>query len=133
MLIGDEETPNTEPLAGHDLRMSALREAAETLVHPIGILGLVGQACFFSRFLLQWIVSERRGRSTMPVLFWYFSIVGSILVLIYALWKRDPVFVLGQSVGMVVYIRNLALIRRSSRAGSPEPVDSVISRPSESR
>jgi lipid-A-disaccharide synthase-like uncharacterized protein len=133
MLVGDEETPNPEAVPGHDLRMSALREAAETLVHPIGILGLVGQACFFSRFLLQWIVSERRGQSTMPVLFWYFSIVGSILVLIYALWKRDPVFVLGQSVGMVVYIRNLALIRRSSRAGSAESADSALSRPSESR
>jgi lipid-A-disaccharide synthase-like uncharacterized protein len=87
-----------------------MRSLFEFLVHPIALLGLIGQACFFSRFLVQWVASERQRRSVVPTAFWYLSIIGGLLVLIYALWRRDPIFILGQSVGLVVYTRNLILI-----------------------
>lgn len=75
-------------------------------------IGFLGQACFFSRFLVQWIASERAGRSLIPRAFWYFSIAGGAIILSYALWRRDPVFILGQSMGVFVYLRNLVLLRR---------------------
>lgn len=78
-------------------------------------IGFVGQACFFTRFLVQWVVSERRGRSVVPRSFWYFSIAGSLIVLSYAIWRRDPVFIAGQSMGLVVYVRNLVLLGREAR------------------
>jgi lipid-A-disaccharide synthase-like uncharacterized protein len=76
-------------------------------------LGLVGQGMFFSRFAVQWIASERRGESHVPVAFWWLSLLGSLLTLGYALHRRDPVFVLGQAFGWLVYTRNLALIHRA--------------------
>jgi lipid-A-disaccharide synthase-like uncharacterized protein len=82
----------------------------------IGI-GVAGQACFFMRFFVQWIASERAGRSVVPVAFWYLSISGGLVILAYAIWRRDPVFILGQSTGLFIYLRNLTLIRRQ-RAGS---------------
>ncbi len=75
-------------------------------------VGLLGQALFFSRVLVQWIASERRGRSVVPPSFWVLSLGGSLLLLAYALQQRDPVFVLGQSMGFLVYARNLVLIAR---------------------
>jgi lipid-A-disaccharide synthase-like uncharacterized protein len=83
----------------------------------IGV-GLVGQVLFGSRMLLQWIVSEREGRSIVPVAFWYISIAGSLVLLSYAVHREDPVFILGQSVGSFVYFRNLYLIRRERRASA---------------
>lgn len=76
------------------------------------LFGLVGQAAFFMRFLVQWIASERARRSIIPVAFWYFSLVGSAILLVYAVYREDPVFILGQSVDSVIYIRNLILIKR---------------------
>ncbi|HYO46848.1 MAG TPA: lipid-A-disaccharide synthase N-terminal domain-containing protein [Gemmatimonadota bacterium] len=76
------------------------------------VVGFLGQACFFSRFLVQWMASERAGRSLVPRAFWYLSIAGGMIVLTYAIWRRDPVFILGQSVGLFVYLRNLILLRR---------------------
>jgi lipid-A-disaccharide synthase-like uncharacterized protein len=76
------------------------------------VIGFLGQACFFSRFLVQWMASERAGRSLVPRAFWYLSIAGGTIVLSYAIWRRDPVFILGQSVGLFVYLRNLILLRR---------------------
>jgi lipid-A-disaccharide synthase-like uncharacterized protein len=76
------------------------------------VIGFLGQACFFSRFLVQWMASERAGRSLVPRAFWYLSIAGGTIVLSYAIWRRDPVFILGQSVGLLVYLRNLVLLRR---------------------
>lgn len=76
------------------------------------VVGFLGQACFFSRFLVQWMASERAGRSLVPRAFWYLSIAGGMIVLTYAIWRRDPVFILGQSVGLFVYLRNLVLLRR---------------------
>lgn len=77
-------------------------------------LGLAGQTCFFTRFLVQWIASERAGRSIVPKAFWYLSIGGSLIILSYALYRRDPVFILGQSVGLIVYTRNLVLLKREA-------------------
>jgi lipid-A-disaccharide synthase-like uncharacterized protein len=80
------------------------------------VLGFVAQALFSARFILQWIASERAGKSVMPVVFWYLSISGSVLLLAYAIYRRDPVFILGQSAGLIVYFRNLYLIGREKRS-----------------
>ena len=74
------------------------------------ILGLVAQFFFFSRFLVQWIVSEIKKESVIPVAFWYLSIIGGLLLLIYSIKRRDPIFILGQSMGALIYSRNLYLI-----------------------
>jgi lipid-A-disaccharide synthase-like uncharacterized protein len=75
-------------------------------------IGLLGQASFSMRFLVQWIASERRKESVIPVSFWFFSIGGGLTLLIYAIYRMDPVFIIGQGAGLVVYLRNLYLIRR---------------------
>ena len=75
-------------------------------------LGLLGQAVFSGRFFVQWLASERAGRSVVPPMFWYLSIVGSVILLVYAIDKKDPVFILGQSAGFIIYLRNLHLLRR---------------------
>lgn len=80
------------------------------------VIGFLGQALFGSRFLVQWIASERRRRSIVPVAFWYLSIAGSALLLAYALHRRDPVFVVGQLTGSFIYTRNLYFIWRSRGA-----------------
>ncbi len=82
------------------------------------VIGFVGQALFGMRFLIQWIISEKRGESVIPLPFWYFSIGGSIILLSYAIHKQDPVFILGQSLGSMIYIRNLILISRKKKATS---------------
>ncbi len=71
------------------------------------VIGFAGQALFFSRFLVQWLVSERRGESVVPKAFWFLSIGGGLLLLTYAIYRRDPVFIAGQSIGLFVYLRNL--------------------------
>jgi len=78
------------------------------------LLGLGAQAFFAGRFLVQWIVSERRRRVVIPRSFWYLSLAGSALLLVYAIHRRDPVFILGQAAGLVVYARNLVLSRGES-------------------
>ena len=78
------------------------------------IFGLLGQAFFTARFVVQWIASERRGESTVPVAFWYLSLAGGSILLAYALlYRHDLVFTLGQAAGLLVYSRNLMLIRRA--------------------
>jgi len=76
------------------------------------IVGFVGQFFFFMRFFIQWLASEKKKKSVIPVAFWYFSLGGSMLLLIYALYRKDPVFILGQSMGLFIYCRNLVLIAR---------------------
>lgn len=76
------------------------------------LIGLSGQFFFSLRFFLQWLHSERKKESVIPTSFWIFSIVGSLLLLAYASYRRDPVFILGQSFGSLVYIRNLQFIYR---------------------
>ncbi len=74
--------------------------------------GLIGNALFFSRFLIQWLASEKAGKSVVPTAFWYLSIAGSAVLLIYALHKRDPVFILAYLPNAFVYLRNLQLIKK---------------------
>lgn len=76
------------------------------------ILGFTGQAVFTGRFVLQWLYSEYQRRSVIPVGFWYLSMLGSALLLIYAIYRQDPVFIIGQAFGFLVYLRNLQLIAR---------------------
>jgi lipid-A-disaccharide synthase-like uncharacterized protein len=75
-------------------------------------IGFVGQLAFTGRFVLQWLYSEYKKRSVIPVAFWYLSIVGSALLLAYAIYREDPVFIVGQSFGFIVYLRNLQLIAK---------------------
>lgn len=80
------------------------------------IIGLAGQLLFTGRFLVQWLASERARRSVIPVAFWWFSIGGGVILLAYAIYRKDPVFILGQSMGVFIYVRNLWLIRAERRA-----------------
>ena len=77
------------------------------------VIGFVGQIMFSMRFILQWLASEKQKQSVMPVSFWYFSMIGSVTLLSYAVYQKDPVFILGQSFGMIVYLRNLFFIFKS--------------------
>jgi lipid-A-disaccharide synthase-like uncharacterized protein len=78
-------------------------------------LGFLAQLLFSARFLVQWIASEKAGKSVVPIIFWYISIAGSFLLLLYAIHRRDPVFILGQSTGILIYSRNLYLIFREKK------------------
>jgi lipid-A-disaccharide synthase-like uncharacterized protein len=78
-------------------------------------IGFLGQAMFFMRFFVQWIASERSKRSVIPNAFWYFSLAGGIVLLSYAIYRRDPVFILGQFTGLFIYIRNLMLLRNPGK------------------
>ncbi|MEM7190852.1 MAG: lipid-A-disaccharide synthase N-terminal domain-containing protein [Pseudomonadota bacterium] len=80
-------------------------------------VGLGGQLMFMMRFMLQWIASEKVKKSVIPVSFWWFSIAGAAILLAYAIWRRDPVFILGQSLGFFIYSRNLWFIYQERRAG----------------
>ncbi len=75
-------------------------------------VGFIGQAFFLSRFVVQWIATERAKRSVIPLAFWYLSIVGSVVLLAYSIYKRDPVFILGFSLNLLIYSRNLWFIHR---------------------
>jgi len=79
------------------------------------ILGFIGQALFGTRFLIQWVCSEIKKESHIPIAFWYCSIFGGVILLIYAISRRDPVFILGQSTGVIVYVRNLRLIYKKKK------------------
>lgn len=82
------------------------------------LLGFAAQALFTARFFVQWLASERAGKSVVPLAFWLFSIGGGLLLLVYALYRRDPVFIAGQAFGVFVYLRNLQLVLRERRTGS---------------
>lgn len=84
------------------------------------VLGLTAQLAFASRFIVQWIASERAGRSYVPVIFWYLSIGGGLMLLSYAIYRQDIVFILGQSMGVIVYARNLMLIHRTKGADAQD-------------
>jgi lipid-A-disaccharide synthase-like uncharacterized protein len=85
-------------------------DAVETVWISIGFLG---QGLFFTRWIVQWFRSEREQQSKIPISFWYFSLIGGLITLAYAIYRRDPVFIAGQSLGALVYLRNLMLIYRS--------------------
>ena len=75
-------------------------------------IGFLGQGLFFTRWVVQWFKSERERESTIPLSFWYLSLIGGLITLAYAIYRRDPVFIAGQGVGALVYVRNLMLIHR---------------------
>jgi len=78
------------------------------------VVGFFGQCVFASRFIVQWIYSEKKGESSIPIIFWYLSIIGGICLLIYSIFRQDPVIILGQSFGILVYTRNLILIYKKN-------------------
>lgn len=80
------------------------------------IVGFFGQILFFMRFLVQWIASERAGKSVIPDLFWYFSISGGSILFFYAIYRQDPVFMMGQSLGLLIYLRNIYFIKKEKNA-----------------
>jgi len=82
-------------------------------------LGFLGQALFTMRFVVQWVKSERLKRSVVPLAFWYFSLAGGATLFAYALHRGDPVFIVGQGMGIVIYLRNLWLIYREERGAEP--------------
>lgn len=79
-------------------------------------IGLGGQVLFTGRFLVQWIASEKARKSVVPLSFWYLSLFGGLVLLAYAIYRKDPVFILGQSMGVFIYLRNLWLIYAERRA-----------------
>jgi lipid-A-disaccharide synthase-like uncharacterized protein len=79
-------------------------------------IGFGGQGLFFGRWIIQWVASERNAQSRVPVAFWYMSLIGGLITLAYAIYRRDPVFIAGQSIGAIVYVRNLVLIYRTRQA-----------------
>lgn len=83
----------------------------------IGV-GLAGQSMFFFRFLFQWLASERAGESIIPTAFWFFSIAGALITLAYAFYRKDPVFIVGQGMGLLIYSRNLFFISRKNKPTS---------------
>jgi lipid-A-disaccharide synthase-like uncharacterized protein len=88
---------------------------------PLMLFGFAGQALFSARFIVQWLASEARKQSVIPLAFWYFSLAGGLFLLIYAILRHDPVFILGQAAGLVVYVRNLVLIFRERAAARVTP------------
>ncbi len=79
------------------------------------LVGFLGQALFSMRFLIQWIYSEKKKRSVIPLAFWFFSLAGGLTLLSYAIYRRDPVFIAGQAAGVFIYTRNLQLIAREKK------------------
>jgi lipid-A-disaccharide synthase-like uncharacterized protein len=105
--------------------MQSLFDASAAYLHALSPLeatwiaiGFAGQCLFMMRFLWQWIQSERQQRSVIPIAFWYFSLAGGMTLFAYAVHRRDPVFITGQMLGVIVYTRNLLLIRRERRESS---------------
>jgi lipid-A-disaccharide synthase-like uncharacterized protein len=82
------------------------------------LLGFLAQGLFTMRFLVQWIASERAGKSVIPVGFWYFSVAGGVLLLVYALYRKDAVFIAGQAFGVFVYLRNLYFVLRERKTAA---------------
>jgi len=85
------------------------------------IVGLLGQALFSARFIVQWLSSEKVKKSVIPTAFWYFSLAGGATLLAYAIHRRDPVFILGQGTGLVIYLRNLQFLRRDRKLSHDRP------------
>ena len=79
-------------------------------------VGFAGQVVFGGRFVVQWIASERRKRSVIPVVFWYLSMLGTIILLTYSIYRRDPVFIAGYSLNFIIYVRNLYFVHRERAA-----------------
>jgi lipid-A-disaccharide synthase-like uncharacterized protein len=87
---------------------------------PWFALGIVGQLMFSGRFLVQWLVSEKQSKSVVPIAFWYFSIGGGICLFVYGIKQAEPIIILGQSIGLLIYARNLYFIRRERKTQKAE-------------
>jgi len=90
-----------------------------TIEHIWLAIGFLGQGLFFGRWLVQWIASEKKSESQVPISFWYMSLIGGLITLAYAIYREDAVFIAGQSIGALVYIRNLMLVSRTSQSVGP--------------
>jgi lipid-A-disaccharide synthase-like uncharacterized protein len=86
------------------------------------LFGLVAQLLFTARFIVQWIVSEKAGKSVIPLAFWFLSMGGGIMLFIYGLVRREPIIILGQGLAIIIYIRNLMLILKNARNGGETSV-----------
>ncbi len=115
------------------LAVLTLHEWLQKFRDPLVLFGLGGQIIFMLRFLVQWIASERRGRSYIPIGFWYISLFGGMLLLIYAFLNGDPVIMIGQLLGLSIYSRNLCMIfrrrARHRRRAAAGPVRVVLEDP----
>ncbi len=96
-------------------------------------IGFLGQGLFFMRFFVQWIASEKMKQSVIPNAFWYFSLGGGLVLLSYAIWRQDPVFMMGQGMGLLIYIRNLHFIhnkedaKTAQQATAPQNAPAAVS------
>jgi len=97
------------------------------------ILGLIGQLCFTMRFVVQWLASELAKKSVVPFAFWVFSLLGGGLLLLYSIYLRNPVFILGNGIGFCVYLRNIFLIRRERRQQKTTPAADKLKQEEEPR
>jgi len=86
-------------------------------------VGFVGQAVFGGRFIVQWVVSEYKKRSHVPTSFWFMSLVGSIILLVYSIHRNEPIFILGFSLNTLIYIRNIHFIFKHSGSGEVTPIE----------
>lgn len=101
----------------------AIGEAVSDYIYDVFVLkfdfwlafGIVAQLLFTARFLVQWLASEREGKSVMPLAFWYFSMAGGLMTLIYGIVRREPIIIMGQALALVIYARNLMLIFKARR------------------
>lgn len=127
---GQTETLTPEDFARLAIDHESARSAVERALNvtgPVGIawvlFGLLGQVVFMGRMVVQWLVSERSKRSIVPPTFWFMSLVGSVMLLTYFIWRWDIVGMLGQSLGTVIYVRNIMLIRRHQRSDGAAACD----------
>lgn len=106
-----------ESWLAHGMATLAARWAATSTTELVWVgIGFLAQSMFFMRFVIQWIASEKAKRSVMPDAFWYWSIAGGFLLLVYSIYRLDPVFIIGQGTGLFIYIRNLQFVRRTRRS-----------------
>ena len=117
--IAFHDTTRSPLLADLSGAISAyLNDVLVTRLDWWSFLGLTAQLMFTMRFLVQWVASERAGRSVIPLAFWIFSICGGVLLLAYALYRKDAVFIVGQAFGLFVYLRNIYFVTRARRQAS---------------
>ena len=124
---GGSETLTPDAFAARAIEFDRARRPLERALNVTGwggvawvAFGLLGQVIFMGRMVLQWLVSEREKRSVVPPTFWFMSLVGSAMLLIYFVWRWDIVGMLGQGLGSAIYVRNIMLIRRHARITNGE-------------
>jgi len=117
-------------LVCRDQRSRGVLEVLLNVSSPVGFvwvtLGFLGQVLFTGRMLVQWLVSEKQRRSVVPPVFWWMSLCGASMLLVYFVWRRDPIGVLGQATGWFVYVRNLWLIHRRPAAATAASADATL-------